>query len=349
MRPVSEGEVGATSSVRKKVSVVIPFFQREAGLLEKAVRSALRQKCDCVMEIVVVDDGSPISARSELAGLLGTDADKIIIVEQKNAGCFPAGNTGLNHVSPNADYIAFLDSDDEWYQDHLEHAVWALDQGYDLYFSDFYQLNQTVTAFNRAKRIDVTKHKRIHPSEPIHEYCGDMVNQVIMGNVIGTSTLVYNYRPFRDVRYLEDYKHTGPEYLFWIDLASRSRKIAFSSVPECRYGGGVNIFSESGWGTDKFLSVRHDEVKWRKHLIDTFPLSSEQQAAMKKKIQDSREAFAKGSVHNLIHNRRVDGGLLMRHLELDPGTLLTLLAVPALIARDKVKAYLSRAPSRAQG
>ena len=241
--------------MNKKVSVVIPFFQRQPGLLRKAVISALGQKGDYRMEIVIVDDESPIPARTELADLLPQHSDKFIIVEQKNAGCFPAGNTGLNHVSSDSDYIAFLDSDDEWFEGHLEHAVWALDQGYDLYFSDFYQLNQTVTAFNRAKRIDVEKHPRIHSSKPIHEYRGDMVDQIIRGSILGTSTIVYNRKTFAETRYLENYKHTGPEYIFWIQLALRSKKIAFSSAPECQYGGGVNIFSESGWGTDKFLSV----------------------------------------------------------------------------------------------
>ena len=55
-----------------------------------------------------------------------------------------------------------------------------------------------------------------------------MVDQIITGNIIGTSTVVYNYKKFRDLRYLQNFKHTGPEYIFWISLAAGSEKIAFS-------------------------------------------------------------------------------------------------------------------------
>lgn len=326
--------------MNKKVSVVIPFFQRQAGLLRKAVVSALKQKGDYRMEIVIVDDESPIPAQSELADLLPQHSDKFIIVEQKNRGCFPAGNTGLNHVSPDADYIAFLDSDDEWFDGHIAHAVWALEQGYDLYFSDFYQLNQAVTAFNRAKRIDVQKHPRIHPTEPIHEYKGDMVDQIIRGNIFGTSTIVYNRKTFQEVRYLEDYKHTGPEYIFWLHLALRSDKIAFSSAPECRYGGGVNIFSESGWGTDKYLSVRHDEIKWKRHILERLPLAQEQVCLVRTRIRESRLNFARGLVHNLLHNRKVSRELLLRQWQLDPLTIPSTIWALGAVGFQKLRSSL---------
>jgi succinoglycan biosynthesis protein ExoW len=330
------------NQMNKKVSVVIPFFQRQSGLLRKAVESALKQTGNFRIEIVIVDDESPVPARTEMADLLSKHTDKLVIVEQKNAGCFPAGNTGLNRVSPDADYIAFLDSDDEWFDGHIEHAVWALDQGYDFYFSDFYQLNQTVTAFNRAKRIDVQKHPRIHPSEPIHEYKDDMVNQIITGSVLGTSTIVYNRQHFNDVRYLENYKHTGPEYIFWIQLALRAKKIAFTSIPECRYGGGVNIFSEASWGTDKFLSVRHEEIKWRTHLLTSFALPNDQKHCVIAKIQQSRLGFAKGLLHNILHNGKVDGEVLRKQAKLDPKTFLLLPILPARIIYEKLNGSKSR-------
>ena len=328
-----------------KISVVIPFFQREAGLLRKAVLSALRQKGEYRLEVVIVDDESPVLPQSELFDLLSQFPDRFKIIRQNNGGCFPANNTALQHVSDDTDFVACLDSDDEWEDCHLEHAVWALERGYDLFFSDFYQLNQTITAFNRAKRIDVGKHKRIHPSKPIHEYQGDMVDQIITGNIIGTSTVVYNFKKFRALRYLQNFKHTGPEYIFWISLAAGSKKIAFSSIPECRYGGGVNIFSESSWGTDKFLSVRHEEIKWRLHLLHSFPLSENQKSNVIVKIQQSRLGFAKGLLHNLLHNGKVNRTLLLRQAKLDPKTFLLLPTLPARLACEKLSSSLFRTSS----
>ncbi len=326
----------------KKISVVIPFFQQQAGLLRKAVLSALKQRGTHHLEIVIVDDESPVSPQGEVSDLLSQCPDRFKIIRRKNGGCFPANNTALEHVGADTDFVACLDSDDEWEDCHLEHAVWALERGYDLFFSDFYQLNQNITAFNRAHRINVAKHGRIHPLEPIHEYQGDMVDQIITGNIIGTSTVVYNYKKFRELRYLENFKHTGPEYIFWIALAAGSEKIAFSSIPECRYGGGVNIFSESGWGTDKFLSVRHEEIRWRMHLLRTFPLSDSQKASVLAKIQQSRLGFAKGLLHNLLHNGKVSANLLARHAKLDPKTFSLLPALPVRLVYEKLSNSLSR-------
>jgi succinoglycan biosynthesis protein ExoW len=163
-----------------------------------------------------------------------------------------------------------------------------------------------------------------------------MVNQIITGNIFGTSTIVYNRTRFQDVRYLENYKHTGPEYLFWIQLAQRSSKIAFSSEPECRYGGGVNIFSEANWGADKFLSVAHEEIKWRTHLLDNYALPDDQKNSVRAKIQQSRLGFAKGQLHNLLHKGKVNKDLLLKHAKLDPKTFLLLPTVSAGIVYEKL-------------
>jgi glycosyltransferase involved in cell wall biosynthesis len=50
-----------------KVSLVIPFYQHERGLLARAVDSVVAQLLppDCVVDIIVVDDGWFTSARDD--------------------------------------------------------------------------------------------------------------------------------------------------------------------------------------------------------------------------------------------------------------------------------------------
>lgn len=324
--------------VKKKVSVITPFYQRTRGLLEKAVRSVLNQKGGFYGKIVIIDDGSPISARDELQEILSQHAQSLDIREQENAGCYPASNSALDCVSEDTDFIAFLDSDDEWTESHLERAIWVLEKGYDFYFSDFYQLNQQVSAFERGKRIKVHDHKKIHPTEPIHEFGGNMFDQIIKGNILGTSTIVYDYRKFRDLRYLTNFSHTGAEYILWLNLAQQSKRIAFSSEPECRYGGGVNIYSESAWGSNKYLSVRYDEIRFRKHVLDHFDLSKDQKSWLHYKNRESRENFAKGFWHNVVHSRTGIGSMLLKQIKADPATLASLLTGPPRILFGKFTA-----------
>ena len=69
-----------------KISVVIPYFQTEGGILKKSVLSVLRQEDVNNYEIIVVDDASPFPAKKELGSLLAENRGLIKIVEQKNTG-----------------------------------------------------------------------------------------------------------------------------------------------------------------------------------------------------------------------------------------------------------------------
>ncbi len=301
-----------------KVAVIIPFFQRERGILLKTVRSALDQRDIEDVRIVVIDDESPILAVEELSGLQQETGERLTIIRQANKGAAGARNKGLDSVPPSTDFIALLDSDDIWTPDHLANAMLAMKRGYDFYFADFYQLGQNVTAFERARRINVNDHPLIAGVEHIREYMGNMVNQIITGNILGTSVIVYDRKNMNEVRFRESFQHTGEEYIFWIDLARRSRKIAFSDLPECRYGAGVNIYSESSWGREKFLSVIVDEVKYRKEIIADYDITDLQREFLEDRIHRLRIDFTAGLIHRMKINRgSIDSAVLRRYLQVD--------------------------------
>ena len=89
-----------------KVSVVIPTFNR-APFVGKAVESVLRQTFED-HEIIVVDDGSTDDTRDCLKEFL----PRIRYLFQRNAGVSSARNAGIRAAK--GEWVAFLDSDDEW-------------------------------------------------------------------------------------------------------------------------------------------------------------------------------------------------------------------------------------------
>jgi succinoglycan biosynthesis protein ExoW len=183
-----------------KIAVVIPFYQKKPGILAKAVNSVLCQSIPHdELCIIVVDDASPVSAREELADLSSKSDIRIYIIEQANAGPAAARNKALDNVPDGIQCVAFLDSDDEWTPDHLANAKDAL-IGADFYFTDHYQLGQSVSAFARAGRITASEHPAIVANRPLHRYAGDMFDQILSGNVIGTSTVVYRHHKFPALR-----------------------------------------------------------------------------------------------------------------------------------------------------
>ena len=105
------------SSLSPKVSVVIPVFNRPAAV-RRAIESVLAQTCQD-FEIIVVDDGSTDETPAVVAGL--ADPRMTLIQHEGNRGGSAARNTGLRAAS--AEYVAFLDSDDEWLPRKLERQL----------------------------------------------------------------------------------------------------------------------------------------------------------------------------------------------------------------------------------
>ncbi|WP_324667972.1 glycosyltransferase family 2 protein [Geochorda subterranea] len=97
------------------VSVIIPTYNN-AHVLPRAIRSVLAQTYSN-WELIVVDDGSS----DNTAEVMGQFEDpRIRYIRHDNPGMGPgaARNTGLRLAQ--GDYVAFLDSDDEWLPEKLE-------------------------------------------------------------------------------------------------------------------------------------------------------------------------------------------------------------------------------------
>ena len=92
----------------QKVSVIIPTYNR-ADVLGRAISSVLAQTHQD-FELIVVDDGS--TDGSEQAVWAFDDKRIRYLRHDVNRGAEAALNTGL--LAARGEYIAFLDSDDEW-------------------------------------------------------------------------------------------------------------------------------------------------------------------------------------------------------------------------------------------
>lgn len=105
-----------------KVSVVVPTYGR-AEAVKVAIETVKAQSLDS-WELLIVDDNPPESdARAATRELVKAFvSDKIKYIElARNSGACIARNTGVEHASAN--YIAFLDDDDNWHTDKLQKCL----------------------------------------------------------------------------------------------------------------------------------------------------------------------------------------------------------------------------------
>lgn len=99
--------------MREMVSIIVPTYNREKEI-SRAINSILQQTYEDY-EIIIVDDGSTDHTRS-VVEQIKDDRIRYIQLEQ-NQGAGHARNIGIQEAR--FDYIAFLDSDDEWMPDKL--------------------------------------------------------------------------------------------------------------------------------------------------------------------------------------------------------------------------------------
>ncbi|MFZ2385321.1 MAG: glycosyltransferase [Candidatus Omnitrophota bacterium] len=121
--------------MEKLVSVIIPTYNR-AQVLLGAINSALSQTYKN-LEIIVVDDASADNTRDLICGI--HDGRVKYCRLEKNNGGSVARNVGIK-ISQ-GEFIAFLDSDDEWLPTKLEKQVKlfnSLSDEYGLIYSGCY-------------------------------------------------------------------------------------------------------------------------------------------------------------------------------------------------------------------
>jgi glycosyltransferase involved in cell wall biosynthesis len=99
----------------RKVSVIIPTFNR-AFSLGRCIDSVLNQSYED-FEVIVVDDGST-DGSCDVAQTYLQDSRVRYIKHETNKGAQAARNTGIKSAS--GDFVAFLDSDDEWVGEKLK-------------------------------------------------------------------------------------------------------------------------------------------------------------------------------------------------------------------------------------
>ena len=105
-----------------RISVIIPTYNR-ARTIRRSVESVLNQTYQD-FEILIVDDGSTVETFKALKPLLQHPKVQYFR-HDKNRGHQAARNTGIKHAR--GDYVAFLDSDDEWSPLKLELQLRALE------------------------------------------------------------------------------------------------------------------------------------------------------------------------------------------------------------------------------
>ncbi len=104
------------------ISIVIPLYNK-AHTIKRTLGSVLAQTFEN-FEVVIIDDGSTDNGIDVIEQF--TSDERVKIIRQNNQGVSVARNEGVKNSK--FDYVAFLDGDDEWLPEYLEHMHKAIEK-----------------------------------------------------------------------------------------------------------------------------------------------------------------------------------------------------------------------------
>lgn len=284
-------------------AVIIPYFQTRDGILRRALGSVLSQDLspDVHVNVIVVDDGSPVPAQGEIVGLSIPTTFQLRLIQQPNRGVGGARNTALRELGDDTDYVAFLDSDDIWRPTHLASAISTLELGYDFYFCDTQRLGDPKTAF--AERsfhlfLSSPNAKAVSVSDGVFEVEKEgLFNASFSGRVFcivfRIQATVYRRSIAQDLAFDPSLRIVGEDSLFLLQLICRCHRIACSTKLLVFLADGVNIYSSKhGWDEPEHLELNMGRIiafySWRRHLH----LSGENKQFLDNQTRNAKRQFA---------------------------------------------------------
>ena len=212
-------------------TVIIPVYNREK-LIKRAIDSALNQS-KLSQEIIIVNDGSIDQTQNVLLEY----QDKIQIIEQSNRGVSAARNAGI--LSAKNEWLAFLDSDDEWHKDKLLKA------------EEFYDKNPQYKIF-QSEEIWIRNSKRVNPKIKHTKYEGWIYKQCLPLCIVSPSAVVIHKDVFDDVGLFDEQFIVCEDYDLWLRI-TRKYPIGLDDYQGLiKYGGHEDQLSQKYWGMDRF-------------------------------------------------------------------------------------------------
>jgi glycosyltransferase involved in cell wall biosynthesis len=227
------------------VSVIIPTFNR-AHTLKRAIDSVLAQTFQS-FECIVVDDGST----DETSSLVATYSDpRIVYIKSKNAGVSAARNLGFKNSS--GEWIALLDSDDEWLPDKLTKQI------------EFGQQNPELSLVH-GEEIWVRRGKRVNPKKKHAKSGGDIFLRCLELCLISPSAVMIKKELWEEFDGFDEEFVVCEDYDLWLKV-TRKYEVGYISDPLIvKYGGHEDQLSS------KYRAMDYWRVLSMFRLLQRYP------------------------------------------------------------------------------
>ncbi len=304
-------------------TVVIPFYQKEPGILRRALQSVFAQTYQD-FDIIVVDDESPLAAEIELAPLAEAQISRITVIRQENGGPGGARNTGLDHVPASTRFVALLDSDDEWLPGHLENAHESMTRfDGDCYWASMQASEEFYYHFGMATLEETEGGTRLS-EKPLVIEIPDLASVMLKNwSFLHLSCMVIARNVFETIRFEPSLRLAAEDVLFFCDCILASRRPLLCDEPGAIRGMGLNIFHSIDNRSPQFLRQQFNtwialdtlEARFARRPQDVASIASYKNTARRQALWSQAGRIRRGQAPDL--------GMLARWIRRDPALLRT--------------------------
>ena len=249
------------------ISVIIPTFNRKETL-KRAIQSVVMQSYT-PHEIIVIDDGSDDGTKEWLKD----NFPNVKYIYQMNSGVSSARNKGIKFAR--GDWIALLDSDDEWLPSKLK------DQANEIELNPaakFLHTNE-IWIRNGVRVNQMKKHKKY--GGYIFEKCLDMCR-------ISPSSVLIKKDIFDEIGMFDETLKVCEDYDLWLRFASKY-PVHFLDQPLIKkYGGHSDQLSKVDDGIESY------RIRSLKKIMNSGILNKKQKTITKDVLVKKMYIYAKG-------------------------------------------------------
>ena len=250
-----------------KVSVIIPTFNR-FNLISRAIDSVLNQTIK-PFEIIVVDDGSSDNTST----FIKRNYKSVKLIKQNNLGVSKARNVGIKNSS--GDWIALLDSDDEWKKNKLEVQIKSLLE------YDYYSVCHT-------NEIWIRNGIRVNQKKRHQKYGGDIFDKCLDICRISPSSIIFKKNIINEVGWFDEGLSICEDYDLWLRITA-NYKILFIDKPLInKFGGHSDQLSKSVKGIEAY------RIKSLENLLSNTKLIKDYKVLTIKMLITKLDIYKKG-------------------------------------------------------
>ncbi len=237
-----------------KISAIIPTFNR-VNYLQRSISSILNQTYP-VDEIIVVDN----SSTDNTINLIKKNFDNIKILVERQKGVSYARNLGI--AKAKNDWIAFLDSDDEWMKDKIKKQVEFIIE------SDFTE------QFVHTNEVWFYNDQHLNQKKKHLKKGGSIFLDCLNFCKISPSSVLLKKELFKKYGYFNTKFKVCEDYELWLRLSSSISIGYISEVLLKKNGGHNDQLSKKFWGIDRYRVKALEKIILKNNLNYQYKLEA---------------------------------------------------------------------------